>query len=698
MEKSDSIKYIKIYYLINDESEMKEMKIDIEDDNINFLSYDSIIDKFISSLKKDISLEIYNLSELNYNNIIFDFIRYLDDNNWLLLEEHQFIFLNDVKNIELMIKVSLLSDEKINIKNNYDRNIEKISKIEQNLNNLTNKEYQSNNLNICSNNNYDLIVLTSNPLMDKDKELRTMNDFNKVTSSIHEAIQESIQPIKAEFYPLTKSKFEEIISKKEYKPTILHLICKSTFNIPNNTPIGIDSKNYINLIFENEDYNLELINKEYLENIINKNDDIKNNIKEMTLIISTQLSEDVYSMFEEFNFKNILVQHTTLTDVDYLSEYNFNFYNNLTFSDFQNIQDLHEESIHSYMDPKYQNVFCCCFHSHEELKGKECHFMRNIKNELYNENKDNKYETIPHFFHLRVTDQNSTNYDYTKNFCSIKGGILKTFNNENKILHLLSNYNSSTKYYNICCCKKKEHNKASVFSKKFNETEENRLLKFGGKKNSEENKNKYIPDYSKMNLLVGKNKIIYDVINSIKNKNCNINIYCDEINNEYTINDLRDLANIIIEYIKEREENNEINDEFNELKKISSFKPEQKIVLNYEDINIKNIKSSPIIEIQNNELNNKYELIDLSLNDSENPIEFDFSKINVIYFVIVGKEITEKFVADLKKIKNRIVVLSLYKIDKIQFNSYQKLENLNQINKYVKGQLNEINDALRLKK
>ena len=51
---------------------------------------------------------------------------------------------------------------------------------------------------------------------------------------IHEAIHESIQQIKAEFYPLTKSKFEEIISKKDYKPTILHLICKTTYIIPNN--------------------------------------------------------------------------------------------------------------------------------------------------------------------------------------------------------------------------------------------------------------------------------------------------------------------------------------------------------------------------------------------------------------------------------------------------------------------------------
>ena len=156
------------------------------------------------------------------------------------------------------------------------------------------------------------------------------------------------------------------------------------------------------------------------------------------------------------------------------------------------------------------------------------------------------------------------------------------------------------------------------------------------------------------------------------------------------------LNNIIIEYIKEREENNENNDEFNEIKKISSFNKEQKNVFNDEDINIKNIKSSPIIEIQNNELNNKYELIDLSLDDSGNQVEFDFSKKNVVYFIIVGQEITEKLMADLKKIKNRIVVLSLNKIDKIQFNSYQKLENLNQINKYVKGQLNEINKALRL--
>ena len=83
-------------------------------------------------------------------------------------------------------------------------------------------------------------------------------------------------------------------------------------------------------------------------------------------------------------------------------------------------------------------------------------------------------------------------------------------------------------------------------------------LGFGGKKKSK--RKKYIPDFSKMNLLVGNNKLVYKVIDYIK-KEDKFSIIIYPSDDYCTICDLNELANIIIEYIKERTEECEIEDD-----------------------------------------------------------------------------------------------------------------------------------------
>ena len=231
-------KKIRVLYLLNDDSQMQETYIQLDK---NILLYDEIKFYFFDSLKKEL-LKIdkdnedgdtitINDSELNFENISFDYIRYSIDNKWLLLEKNEFIDLDDEDNteIKLMIKIKIISQEKLNLNNLHNMRTKEINELNEKINNLLNNKLNLQNNKICSNTNLDLVVLIANPLMNGDKELRTMNDFNKILCSIQRAIQKSLNSISVEFWPLTESRLIKIL---EHKPTILHLICKSTYVVP----------------------------------------------------------------------------------------------------------------------------------------------------------------------------------------------------------------------------------------------------------------------------------------------------------------------------------------------------------------------------------------------------------------------------------------------------------------------------------
>ena len=209
-----------------------------------------------------------------------------------------------------------------------------------------------------------------------------------------------------------------ILILSHQKFIILHLICKSTYLLQENEEKPEkDSDNYINLIFEenNKYYNLQFINKKILqEEIFNKLDaKLEENIKKITLIISTPLAEDVYNLFKDFGFKNILVQPTTLSDVNFIADFNYAFYQELIIHTHIElpINDIYEVVFNTNIniDKTKEPIFCCCFHKH----NKDCYFLNNIIHpenpefnnyELYNNNKFDDLKDIkkliPHFYHL----------------------------------------------------------------------------------------------------------------------------------------------------------------------------------------------------------------------------------------------------------------------------------------------------------
>ena len=542
-------------YILNDiKKDNEKMELlcknhNSHNNNIKLISYDEIANSFYIFLEKKQNYN-YNDFEENenekftnneLNNIIYDYIRYYDGEGWIFLEDDEYIFINDeltLDKLEVMIKVTIRRSERLYIKNQINNFNKEINRI--------NKKFEINNdNNPISEMNFNLIVLTANPLMDGENELRTMNDFNNITSAIYKLLSEQDYLTYADFQPLTLNSFKEVILNEKKRPDILHLICKSTYIIPHKTTNkqtkNNDSSNFVNLIFEKENnYNVEYVNKKMISEIFS-DQKMKKSIENMTLIISTQLAEDVYNIFqsENFKFKNILVQHTTLADTDFIEEFNTHFYKELIFYPYKDINKIYENALNIYFD-KNNNTFCCCFHKHKN----NCDFMKNLIHELYNDNnyKNNIEELkkiIPHFAHLmpKCSSINiPTCIEAYKDFCIHYNNCL----NELKLKYKLSNKRQT----NICCCKdpKTKHDVNNIFWKKFSDGKNNNK----NKKVKIYLKNKYIPNYDKIELLVGRNRDVFKVMEFINSKNGIFNIYGDNMEN------LKILGNIIVEYYKER--------------------------------------------------------------------------------------------------------------------------------------------------
>ena len=180
--------------------------------------------------------------------------------------------------------------------------------------------------------------------MDGEKELRSTNDFNIITSKIYKIFEE-----------------------------------------------------------DNKYFNLQFINKTTLKKIYDQLNPVsKENIKKITLIISTPLAGDVYNLFEGFGFKNILVQSTTLSDANFIADFNYTFYQELIMHTHLKlpINEIYEVALNIDIDKTNEPIFCCCFHKHK----KDCYFLKSFNYELYNNNYFEKKEEIknliPHFYHL----------------------------------------------------------------------------------------------------------------------------------------------------------------------------------------------------------------------------------------------------------------------------------------------------------
>ena len=562
-ESKDTSKDLKIkiiYYLNKNPKQEDNMKLYLLENNHNIIFYEQITYSFCNFLN-DLNYNTYNeedenseiFQHLEEKDINFDYIRYFNGKSWILLDKGGVIAMNENFNfntLKIMIKANIFNKEKNYIKNNYFILNKKIENIGVNLDKIESDIKTKSPLNI--------IVLTANPLMHGEKELRTMNDFNIIPGKIYNILKEEDYLKYSKFEILTQNTFKEAISKR---PQILHLICKSTYISPEekeNNKISDDSSDYVNLIFENENnYSLEFINKEKLNEILSDTE-IKENIKNIILIISTQLSDDIKKIFEKFEFKGIIVQHTTLADISLIANFNNIFYEDIILSGLNIIQEENIAVLLKHLSDKVQYTICCCFHKH---KVGQCKFVKNILNELYNNNnykkekdiKDELKEIIPHFCHL-MPKCPFTRVCNSDDFCQHIDKCSGTFNLDYK--------KRGKKINNTCCCYDqknqhdyKEHNiNASiiyVFPKE-SENDNNNNKKPSIYEDNEKN----IPKYEKMELLIGRNKDMIMILEFLKSEKQNYNIYGDKITN------LKKFGNIIIEYYKEREHYNNLNKKY----------------------------------------------------------------------------------------------------------------------------------------
>ena len=624
---------------------------------------------------------ILNIIQKIYKNTTdeqIEFIRYLNPeyDAWVLLKKDDEIQIRNGLKILVKLEEGTFNENQLLKKKNIigkisdlnkkiDKELSKLQnkqKIEDlrpsrtfNLNNtLFDKEKELDNsstIDDCDDDNdlVDIIVLTANPLIDKnkknnkiveEKELRTMNDFNSIAHSICNVIlNECNKQIKAQFLPLTKKNLKLAISKR---PKILHLLCQSVYESESDT-----YKTY--LFFENENCEVDRESRDDLEKLINSKDLLKIDkdiISGITLLVSTPLSEDIFNIFKKFNFKNIMVQHTTLANIDFISELNEQLYLNIIKLN-KPIIDAFEVAKKNSINVKHQ--FCCCFHEHKD----DCKFKENLSNELYPKDENNNqikyYFIIPHFYHLRYKCK-CNNDD--SNFCSHKG------NCENsgycfKPLH-------KGKDKNLCCCEKlkKEHDLKHIFFCTFSENDEEGI--FSNYQNNNFGKiinREFLPNYNKMNFLVGRNRIIYNIFDLLRDSKYNIiNVHGKQYKDFiYKIDKLIDM---IIEFLKERipyylhdEENNEGNFDSLSLKKrqtsifknnkfqIIKDKMKSKDSSNFLNLNLETAESAPTI--------NKMPLI---------------PKYQKMYFYVDNHENISSIINNMKNIKNTVFFINGYKI------------------------------------
>ena len=420
-----------IYYLCEEEAKKGFLKFTY-DKEIEFISYNDIMDKFNSFIKEKQKQK----TEKNIF-LIIESIRYFVGDGWIILQENEVIFIDEdltLNNLKIMIFCDIISQNEMKIKEDYDKIDKKISEIYTQIN--KEKNYDS-----TQDTRLNLVVLTANPLMHDGVELRTMNDFSIITSKIYEAFKGEDFLKYIEFKPLTLENLKHVISEEKKIPIILHLICKSTYVIPQQEKENIQSENsedYTNLIFEDDNnyYNSEFINKKILEDKIfnfELNSNLKENVGKIILIVSTPLATDVYNIFKKFGFKNILIQHTTLADVNFVADFNYMFYKDIITYPESLINNIYEDALNMENDNNTP-TFCCCFHKHKTT----CYFFKNLINELYNSNEvndiENLKESIPHFYHL------FPNCFYTTPTCNEKAEKYKKISNVKKFPEI------------NCCC------------------------------------------------------------------------------------------------------------------------------------------------------------------------------------------------------------------------------------------------------
>ena len=659
-----------IYYLNKNKKEEGNMKLSYNKE-IKMITYNDITNsfyEFISEKEEKVNenSDLY-FSELNMNDLIYKSIRYFDGYGWILLNEDDVIILGEdlnLSNLKIMIYSDIINQKDLKIKIKYD-------KIDSEISNIYKQILKEKKSNLPPFAPLNLVVLIANPLFDGKKELRSMNDFNIIASKIYKALDEEDYLKYTEFLPLTLNTLKYFITNEQKRPVILHLICKSTYIIPEEEKDKTSSENsedYTNLIFEDDNnyYNSEFVDKKKLEKEIfnyGSNKKLKENVNKIILIISTPLKNDVYNIFEKFGFRNIIIQHTTLADVKFIADFNYEFYKDIIAKSDQKINKIYEEALNCDTDTINPPTFCCCFHKHKT----SCDFFKNLKTELYNNNEckklDDFKELIPHFYHLysgcykippicpdRIKKINRKIKDENKkipenSFCYHFAYCINNF----KCLPPIDKSINAKKLIfdpeylvNFCCCKEMPeiHTKNCAFIKDFSAENKNNEIRFTYKGTKRGIIN-YTPNYERMILFLGNNKVTFDIIQYFSsNKYFSLNIYGDIIEN------LKKFGDALIEYYLEKyyffETSNLSLSNISNLNKVKSAE-NFNIDLTESDSNSNdNIKKEDfgIHNIKSAEFFRKIEKIDffeinLNKNYTNTFQEEDKNINNIIYFIYV---------------------------------------------------------------
>ena len=678
-------KEVDLIYYINQQYQKQtgRMPLIIKRQNKNIIFYKDIINSFYNFLKEkqdnDNNKEEENEEEkkidetfldINENNIKYTLIQYYNGDGWVSLKEKEVIYIHKkftFDNLKIMIKASILTSDNLELNKNFDKIKTEIEDIYKGID-----DNQKINDDIDSNTNLNLVVLTANPLIGKEfeeneelkpnyKDLRTMNDFNIIPATIYDLFGKENKLKYTEFWPLTEETFKNVILDDKIRPKILHLVCKSIYKM-NATNDKCDSSDYVNLVFEQSNsYITKLMDKNYFQEIFN-DEKIKNKIQDIILIISTQLAQDVYDIFKNFGFKNILIQPTTLADLSFIADYNYAFYRDIILNLENSINEIYESALNVYINETDSPKFCCCFHKHNNVK---CSFLKDIGHEFFNYNEVKKsiqelYTSIPHFCHLWPCKGDSLFHE--ENFC-LHQNICAKFLKLSKKFTKNRIKKKDTTFYNFCCClDPTPHNINHVFFKDFSEKEKNNRIKF--RKSEIKVENKYIPNYKIMKVLVGYNQIVYDILKFFNTEKIYINVYGDNINN------LKVLGNIIKEYYQER-----FNPKLEEKIEIK-----KKTTANnfYYNINIgKNNKTNNILSKSAFNMENvttkSIEVIELNDNNKGDLDKIGPKINNIIYFIYIYDNNLIQQVFNYNNNNNKLVLFSKEKIinDYIKDNSIQ---------------------------
>ena len=341
-------------------------------------------DEFIHfNKKKALNILEKNIKKLDIDKIIT--IRYFDQEykGWIKLSDKT-INLKDLK-IKLLIEMNENNEEYKELKKKINQKIksqEEKLKLETTINSTITRTPTK------INNNLDICLLFSNPLIEIDKEgktksLKTIYDFIDNVTNISDLIETLY--INFEINIGTIQNLKRVLDKKT---KILHIICKSSYDLNGN----------ICLEFENNCCELERIDYNKLKEIFSDYDEFK---KSNLIIINTEFAEEILDLFKSLDFENIIVEHTTVSTINLTKKFNNYLYDNLIFYKRQNFKRVKEAFDNAKSVSKnfpYDDFqICCCFHKHKD----NCEWKK--------KSIENKKEA--HFSHLK----DKCNFDCRKN-------------------------------------------------------------------------------------------------------------------------------------------------------------------------------------------------------------------------------------------------------------------------------------------